>query len=111
MIQEKEFELLKRNWSQELNHLNRAIEFFESNYQSENYLTANYPVHHRSALDKIRCGVALIRIETGRYERIAWENIHRNAIESETRVICKCYLYDDLWNTLFGQAKLITYYS
>ena len=27
MIQEKEFELLKRNWSQELNHLNRVIDF------------------------------------------------------------------------------------
>ena len=120
MIQEKEFELLlKRNWSQELNNLNRAnggqsklrsYRLFKSEYQSEKYLTVNLPVHHRSALAKFRCGVAPIRIETGRYERIALENrlcIHCNAIESETHVICECPLYHDLRNTLFGQAKLI----
>ena len=119
MIQEKEFELFKRNWSQELNNLNRAnggqsklrsYRLYKSEYQSEKYLTVNLPVHHRSDSAKFRCGVAPIRIETGRYERIALENrlcIHCNAIESETHVICECPLYHDLRNTLFGQAKLI----
>ena len=76
-IQEKEFELFKQNWSIELNNVNRAnggqsklrtYRIFKSEYQSESYITANLPVHHRSALAKFKCGVAPIRIELGRYE-------------------------------------------
>ena len=59
MVKEKEFELFKQNWSQELNNLNRAnggqsrlrsYRLFKSEYQSEKYLTVNLPDHHRSAL-------------------------------------------------------------
>ena len=117
IIQEKEFELFKRNWSSELNNVNRAnggqsklrtYGIFKSEYQSESYITANLPVHHRSALAKFRCGVAPIRIETGRYERLALEDrkcINCDAIESEEHVICECQLYEDLRNTLFERAK------
>ena len=117
IIQEKEFELFKRNWSSELNNVNRAnggqsklrtYRIFKSEYQSESYITANLPVHHRSALAKFRCGVAPIRIETGRYERLALEDrkcINCDAIESEKHVICECLLYEDLRNTLFERAK------
>ena len=95
MIQEKEFAVFKQNWSHDLNNINRAnggqsklrsYRLFKSDYQSERYLIANLPVHYRSALVKFRCGVAPIRIEIGRYERLALENrlcIHCNSIESE----------------------------
>lgn len=32
------------------------------------------PCSHRSSYAKFRCGVALIRIKTGRYERLALED-------------------------------------
>ena len=117
IIQEKEFELFKQNWSNELNNVNRAnvgqsklrtYRIFKSEYQSESYITANLPVHHRSALAKFRCGVAPIRIETERYERLASEDrkcINCDAIESEKHVICVRPLYKDLWNSLFERAK------
>ena len=67
-------------------------------------ITANLPIKHRSAMAKFGFGVAPIRLETGRYERIPVENrlcIPCNTIESETHVICECPLYQDLRNTLF----------
>lgn len=74
IIQEKEFDLFKQIWSSELNNVNRANDgqsklrtyrIFKSEYLSKSYITANLPVHHRSVLEKFRCGVAPIRIETG----------------------------------------------
>ena len=67
---------------------------------------------YRSALCKFRCGVAPIRIETGRYERLNVTdricNIcdnHDNEIEDEKHVIMKCTLYNDLRETLFSDAS------
>ena len=67
---------------------------------------------YRSALCKFRCGVAPIRIETGRYERLNVTdricNIcdnHDNEIEDEKHVIMKCTLYDDVRETLFSDAS------
>ena len=117
MIQEKEFELFKQNWTENLNNVNRAngaqsklrsYRLFKSEYKSESYITANLPIHHRSALAKFRCGVAPIRIETGRYERLALEDrlcTNCNVVESEKHVICECPLYEDLRNSLFDKAK------
>ena len=90
-------------------HMQKQVNSWRgSEYQSESYITANLPVHHRSALAKFRCGVAPIRIETGRYERLALDDrkcINCDAIESEKHVICECPLYEDLRNTLFERAK------
>ena len=70
----------KKNLSYDLNNDNRtngtqrklrSYKLFKSQYESESYITENLPVQHRSALAKFRCGVAPIRIETGRYERLA----------------------------------------
>ena len=88
----------------------RSYRLFKSDYQNERYLTANLPVHHRSALVKCRCGIAPVRIETGRYERHALDNrlcIHCNSTESEVHVICECPLYGDLRNSLFERAKFV----
>ena len=89
---------------------NYSNKHFKSQYESESYITENLPVQHRSALAKFRCGVAPIRIETGRYERLALKEKlcnHCNSIESEKHVIFECPLYDDLRNSLFEKAKLV----
>ena len=81
-ICKKEFELFKRNWSNELNNVERAngshsklrtYKIFKSDNETENYLTVNLPIRHRSALAKFRCGIAPIRTETGRYEGLPLE--------------------------------------
>ena len=109
--------MFKQNWTENLNNVNRAngaqsklrsYRLFKSEYKSESYITANLPIHHRSALAKFRCGVAPIRIETGRYERLALEDrlcTNCNVVESEKHVICECPLYEDLRNSLFDKAK------
>ena len=44
----------------------RLYKTFKQNYVAENYCKLILPVSHRSAFSKFRCGVAPIRIETGR---------------------------------------------
>ena len=67
------------------------------------------PYSHRSAFSKFRCGVAPIRLETGRFERLKVEDrvcFHcKNAdIEDEFHVMLKCPLYHDIRVTLFTEA-------
>jgi len=54
------------------------------------------PPEHMSALSKFRCGVAPIRIETGRYENLK-ENERVcpfcNCIEDEVHVLLYCNMY------------------
>ena len=63
---------------------------------------------HRSALAKLRCGVAPIKLETGGYENLHIDErkcFVCDAVESECNVICECPVYDDLRNILFTKAK------
>ncbi len=49
------------------------IAYFKHAYETESYLTDKLPYVHRSAMAKFRCGVAPLKIETGRYENIPLE--------------------------------------
>ena len=76
---------------------------FTNEFGTVNYVELFMPKKYRSALCKFRCGVATIRIETGRYERLnVTDRICNicdnddNEIEDEKHVIMKCTLYDDL---------------
>ena len=67
---------------------------------TEPYLEYKIPLKYRSAYAKIRCGVAPLRVETGRYERKA---VHErtclyciNCVEDEFHVLMQCPLYADL---------------
>ncbi len=48
----------------------RTYRKFKSNFEPESYVTGHLPRAQRRATALFRCGVAPIRIETGRYERI-----------------------------------------
>ena len=69
------------------------------------------PYKHRSALAKFRCGVAPIRLETGRYERLAVNNricpLCNREVENEVHVLLKCPQYTDIRQTLFDKAREI----
>ena len=55
---------------------------------------------HRSALVKFRCGVAPIRLETGRYEKLLVNErfcpFCLDCVEDECHVILECPVYSDM---------------
>lgn len=66
---------------------------------------------HRSALAKFRCGVALIRLETERYEDIP-ENLRlclicKLSFEHEIHLLFKCVAYHDLRQMLISKSMEI----
>ena len=65
-------------------------------------------LNDHSAFGKFRCGVAPIRLETGRYENIRLEErccfSCSNLIEDETHVILHCPVYSHFRNNLFTEV-------
>ena len=52
----------------------RTYRLFKQEFKSDPYLTCPMSKFHRSAYAKFRSGVAPIRIETGRYERLDYSD-------------------------------------
>jgi hypothetical protein len=48
----------------------RTYKLFKNTYNTERYCKVILPLKHRAAFAKFRCGVAPLRIETGRYEQL-----------------------------------------
>ncbi len=87
----------------------RTYHTFKQDYLCESYVTRPLPRSHRSALAKFRCGVAPIRIETGRYENVP-ANLRycfncSEEIEDETHVLLLCPLYDVLRKDLLKECE------
>ena len=84
----------------------RLYRCFKNDYETENYVTCMMPRGHRAALSKFRCGVAPIRVETGRYERLALEDRHcficTNQVEDEEHVLLHCPMYYEIRQTLYN---------
>ena len=89
----------------------RTYRLIKRTYKTEQYCLTRLPPKHRSAFAKVRCGVAPIRIETGRYEGLELKNricpVCKNDIEDEVHVILHCPVYSDLRKTLFDKAAQI----
>ena len=105
---------LERNVSRSGNGGNklRTYRSFKHTYETETYISTILPRRYRSAYAKFRCGVAPIRLETGRYERLQVEQRTCfqcvDNVETEEHVLLMCPLYDDLRLKLFD--SLITYF-
>ena len=86
----------------------RTYNTFKTEYGLENYCKLIMPFKHRSSMAKFRCGVAPLRIETGRYEGLSEDHrtcpICKSGIENETHVLLTCYLYEEFRTTLFNTA-------
>jgi hypothetical protein len=104
------FDKYKVNWqnrmfSQNVGNKLRTYKLFKEVFETEMYLSKNISSRYRSAFAKFRCGVAPLRIETGRYEnknvneRVCF--ICRDQIEDEKHVLLDCPLYADLRESLF----------
>lgn len=89
----------------------RTYRTFKKSFYTEFYVSGFLSHAQRSALAQFRCGIAPLRIETGRYEGIPLENrtcfncVH--CVESESHVILHCVLYDDLRDVLFEKARCV----
>lgn len=88
----------------------RTYRKFKQVYGTENYVTCLLPRSHRSALAKFRSGVAPLRLETGRYERLAINDricifCENQSVESEEHVLLSCTMYDDLRDRLFCEIE------
>ena len=89
----------------------RTYRLFKTDYEVENYCKIRLPIAHRSAYAKFRCGVAPLKIETGRYEGLA-ENDRicpfcLNDLEDESHVILNCAMYQDIRKNLMLKAVSI----
>ena len=58
----------------------RTYRLFKNSFETEIYCKIAFPFSHRSAFAKFRCGVAPLRIETGRFENL----------RIEERICCFC---------------------
>ena len=78
-------------WQQDLNRTSarngiggnklRTYRKFKQIHKTENYLKGLLPRTNRSAFAKFRCGVAPLRIESGRHERLS--------VDERTCIFCK----------------------
>ncbi len=82
----------------------RLYKLFKTEFGTEAYVKDNIPFLYRSALAKFRCGVAPLRLETGRYENIELGNrtcFHcKNIVEDEIHVLFHCPLYVNIRKSL-----------
>ena len=88
----------------------RTYSTFKNEYKTENYCKLIIPLRHRAALAKFRCGVAPLRLETGRYEGLTIaERLcpFCNCIESEEHVLLQCNVYNEFRTELFQKAITI----
>ena len=116
-IEQSVFSIYINNWSDRINRVNgkngkggnklRFYNLFKQSYETESYCKMILPLNHRSAFSKFRCGVAPIRLETGRYEGLKVEERlcpFCNVVEDEIHVFLKCPVYNDLRSNLFDSA-------
>ena len=110
----------KADWFQSINavigpsgHGNNKLRtycLYKKDYVTEKYCKLIMPHRHRSAFCKFRCGVAPLRIETGRFEGLALENRvcpFCGIVEDERHVIFTCNMYTDLRDHLFQRAGIL----
>ena len=117
-ISDKMMEKFEADWSSMLNTVLsrwgnggnklRTYKLFKTEFQVEEYCEMLLPLKHRSAFANFRCGVAPIRIQTGRYENLVFEERicpFCSNIEDEMHVILDCSVYNDLRITLLDKAS------
>ena len=87
----------------------RSYRLFKQSFSTEKYVTLILPRKHRAAFCKFRAGVAPLRIETGRYERLPVDQrlcpFCKDLIENEIHVILKCPMYADIRSEMFQIAS------
>ena len=113
------FEDIEQKWHSELwndqrrngcgNKL-RTYRTFKNDFSEEPYLSMNITLSQRRALASLRCGVAPLHIETGRYSQLSVDQrtcliCVSGSVETEKHFLMSCNFYADLRNELFLKAQ------
>ena len=90
----------------------RTYRRVKQNYATEQYVKILIQKKYRSAYAKFRCGVAPIKLETGRYglNRVPVEERlceHCNLVEDEYHVLMQCTMYNEIREGLFVAISTI----
>jgi len=118
---ERVFNDFKEEWTAGINRVDskrgnggnklRTYRTFKTTIAPENYVLHPLPRSHRSALAKFRCGVAPLKLETGRYanlpisERVCFNCI--NQVEDESHVLLHCPLYTVIVCNLLSLCEVV----
>lgn len=120
-IKKKMFEQFHYNWNETINRDTarygnggnklRTYKTFKNEFKTEHYVKIILPSKHRSAFSKFRAGVAPLRIETGRFERLPEQQrlcpFCVDSIENEMHVYMRCPMYHDIRLEVFDRALQI----
>ena len=91
----------------------RSYRMFKRFYDTEQYCSLNIPISHRAAYAKFRCGVAPLRIETGRYSNLPVQDrvcpFCPMTVEDEIHVLFKCQKYESQRVALVAKANELGY--
>ena len=91
----------------------RSYSTFNTNFEAEAYVRANLPRAQRRALAQLRTRVALLALETGRYqgltvkERLCFhcKSLDMENVDDEKHIILTCPLCDAHRATLFTRQE------
>jgi hypothetical protein len=89
----------------------RTYRKFEFLCDAENHLIRNIPGKFRTAISKFRCGVALVRIEAGKYENVWVVNtvyFNYKVIEDEHHVLSNSHIINILISLLKFVLKTLS---
>ena len=91
----------------------RTCKTFKKEFITEPYLSIIVHKKYRSAYAKFRCGVAPLKIETGRYgsNRVPVEERlceACNSVKDEFHVLMKCSLYRDARDICFNSISVVS---
>ena len=100
---------INQTWLNQINsatgngYITNGNKTFKSTFKAEPYIKNRAITRNeRSALAKFRCGVAPLKIETGRYKGIVLEQRtccnSKTMVEDETYVLLQCPSYNTLRN-------------
>ena len=89
----------------------RTYSLIKTEFATESYVYNLYPRSQRSLMAQFRIGVLPLRVETGRYTRLALEDrtcqlCNSQNIEDEIHFLCECSCYDTLRESLYGTVNL-----
>jgi len=87
----------------------RTYKLLKNNFNTEKYVTCSHvPRKHKSAYTKFRCGVAPLRLETGRYDGTPLDlricPLCKLAVESEIHVMFHCQFYQNIREDVLPRA-------
>ena len=83
----------------------RTYKTFKHAFEAKPFVKKVMNRSHSSALAKLRCDVAPIRLESGRYEHLPEDQrlcpFCNDCVESELHVLLNCDIYSDIRNGLY----------